>query len=74
MWVLLEGDQSPFEIDVDQSFYTSEKFSLVRLKPILKDSFSELKDIRPTRIEFFNYDDRTTPLENGVILTEDTTT
>ena len=74
MWVLLEGDSSPVEVDVDQSNYTSKKFNLDRFVPILQERFPNLKDIRPTRIEFFNGDDRTEPLKSGTILTEDTTT
>ena len=75
MWILLEGDPRAVEIDVDMSNYSSRKFNLDRLKPILKNEFpDELQGVKPTKIEFFNSDDLTTPLNSGELLTNDTTT
>jgi hypothetical protein len=74
MWVLLEGDSRPVEVDIDQSNYTFKKFNLDHFVPIFQEHFPDLKDIRPTRIEFFNSNDQTIPLNSGEILTNDTTT
>ncbi|CAB4424360.1 unnamed protein product [Rhizophagus irregularis] len=74
MWVLLEGDLRPVEVDVDQRNYASGKFNLDRLVPILKNEFpNELQGVRPTEIEFFNNNDRTTSLDCGMTLTNDNT-
>ncbi|CAG8599905.1 7691_t:CDS:2 [Ambispora gerdemannii] len=37
--------------------------------PILKEEFSELRNIERSNLEFFSYVDRTTPL-SGILLTE----
>ncbi|CAB4383215.1 unnamed protein product [Rhizophagus irregularis] len=73
MWVLLEGDPRPVEVDVDQRNYASRKFNLDRLVPILKKEFPKLlQDVRSTQIEFFNNNDRTS-LNCGMTLTNDNT-
>ncbi|CAG8733382.1 2785_t:CDS:2, partial [Dentiscutata erythropus] len=62
MWVLLEGKASAVEVDVDQKNYMTRNFNLDRLKPILKEEFSELQDVARSEIEIFTYNDRTNPL------------
>ena len=72
MWILLEGKPSAVEIDVDPSEYT--KFNLNKLKPILKENFPKLQNVGQSDIEFLYYNDRTTPLRSGMILTNDIAT
>ena len=73
MWVLLEGKQSPVEVDVNPSEYSSSRLTLNRLKPILKEEFVELRNVGKSDIVIFNNDDPYTPLDSGMILTEDKT-
>ena len=73
MWVLLEGKPSPVEVDVNTSEYSSGRLTLNRLKPFLKEEFGELRDVGKSDIVIFNGDDPNTPLDSGMILTEDKT-
>ncbi|PKC62383.1 hypothetical protein RhiirA1_465207 [Rhizophagus irregularis] len=53
---------------------SQKHLNLDRLVPILKNEFSnELQGVRPTEIEFFNNNDRTTSLDCGMTLTNDNT-
>ncbi|RHZ87117.1 hypothetical protein Glove_40g8 [Diversispora epigaea] len=54
MWILLESDTGPTKLKVDISKITN----LDDLKHILKNEFDLSKDIRPSQILFFNYNDR----------------
>ena len=72
MWILLEGKPSAVRIAVDPSEYT--EFNLDKLKPILQEKFPKLQNVEESDIEFLYYNDRTTPLRSGMILTNDITT
>ncbi|CAG8625974.1 9102_t:CDS:2, partial [Diversispora eburnea] len=64
MWVLFEGEPSSDELTAD----ITKVPNLAQFKRILKNEFDILKDVRPSSIVFFNYDDRSTPIPPGTLL------
>ncbi|CAG8716486.1 424_t:CDS:2, partial [Gigaspora rosea] len=68
MWVLLEGKASAVGVDVDQKNYITRSFNLDRLKPILRETFEDLKNVKPEDTEFFTFNDRINPLPPDITL------
>ena len=78
MWIQIEGKPRPIQVDIKQSEYATKRFNLDRLATVLKDDFSnkfpELQNVGLNDIEFLHNNDRMTPLDSGMILTNDNTT
>ncbi|CAG8647844.1 198_t:CDS:1 [Ambispora leptoticha] len=68
LWVLLEGQADPVEVDV------SDILNLSRLIPRIKEAFPELSSIPPGKIQFLSSNNRTQPLRKGTLITSIHTT
>ncbi|CAG8608477.1 11745_t:CDS:2 [Diversispora eburnea] len=64
MWILFEGNTEPTKLKADVSKVTD----LDDLKYKLTNDFNILKDVEPSKIIFFNHNDRSTPIPPDALL------
>ncbi|CAG8602839.1 10257_t:CDS:2 [Ambispora leptoticha] len=71
LWILPEGHKSPFKYSKE---YIQADSDLVDLRSSLCQHQKFLKDVEPSNIEFFSYDNRNESLSEGMLLKDLTTT